>query len=45
MQVSSVNKIPITCEVAVHNYYLGFEIISEEDCKDLHYRYAEEKKK
>jgi len=23
----------------------GFEIISEEDCKDLHYRYAEEKTK
>ncbi len=22
----------------------GYEIISEEDCKDLHYRYAEEKK-
>jgi len=22
----------------------GFEVISEEDCKDLHYRYAEEKK-
>ena len=23
----------------------GFEIISEEDCKELHYRYADEKKK
>eukprot|EP00088_Acartia_fossae_P000974 TRINITY_DN1035_c0_g1_i3.p1 TRINITY_DN1035_c0_g1~~TRINITY_DN1035_c0_g1_i3.p1 ORF type:complete len:161 (+),score=57.19 TRINITY_DN1035_c0_g1_i3:2-484(+) len=22
----------------------GFEVISEEDCKDLHYRYAQEKK-